>query len=63
MDEIRTLRKKKKMTQEQLAKQSGMSRHAIINFETGKRSPRLKDFKKITDVLGISFVLSEGGEK
>ena len=53
LDEIRHSRKEKGMTQEQLAKISGLSRSSIINFETGRRDPRVKDLKKIAHALDV----------
>lgn len=53
MEEIRHSRKEKGITQEQLAKISGLSRSSIINFETGRRDPRVKDLKKIAHALNV----------
>lgn len=53
MEEIRHSRKEKGITQEQLAKISGLSRSSIINFETGRRDPRVKDLKKIARALDV----------
>ena len=53
MEEIRHSRKKKGLSQEQLAKISGLSRSSIINFETGRRDPRVKDLRKIANALDV----------
>lgn len=53
LEEIRHSRKEKGITQEQLAKISGLSRSSIINFETGRRDPRVKDLKKIAHALNV----------
>ena len=53
LEEIRHSRKEKGITQEQLAKISGLSRSSIINFETGRRDPRVKDLKKIARALDV----------
>lgn len=53
MEEIRHSRKEKGITQEQLAKISGLSRSSIINFETGRRDPRVRDLKKIAHALDV----------
>lgn len=53
LEEIRHSRKEKGITQEQLAKISGLSRSSIINFETGRRDPRVKDLKKIAQALNV----------
>jgi len=40
------------MTQDELAKRTGVSRSTIINYEQGRRVPRITDLKRICDVLG-----------
>ena len=54
MEKIRKMRKQQGLSQEQLAKNSGLSRYSIINFETGRRDPRVKDLKKIAKALNVS---------
>ena len=54
LEEIRKVRKKRGLSQEQLAKNSGLSRYSIINFETGRRDPRVKDLRKIAKALNVS---------
>ena len=53
LEEIRKSRKKQGLSQEELAKISGLSRSSIINFETGKRDPRVKDLRKIAKALNV----------
>ena len=55
MKEIRKTRKKQGLSQEQLAKMSGLYRYAIMNFESGKRDPRIKDLRKIAKALNVSI--------
>ena len=55
MKEIRKTRKKQGLSQEQLAKMSGLSRYTIMNFETRKRDPRIKDLRKIAKALNVSI--------
>ncbi len=55
LEEIRHSRKERGITQEQLAKISGLSRSSIINFETGRRDPRVKDLRKIARALNVSI--------
>ena len=55
LERIRHSRKEKGLSQEQLAKISGLSRSSIINFETGRRDPRVKDLRKIARALGVSI--------
>ena len=53
MEQIRQVRKQRGLSQAQLAKISGLSRYSIINFETGKRDPRVRDLKKIATALDV----------
>lgn len=53
LKEIRNCRKKQGLSQEQLAKKSGLSRYSIINFESGKRDPRVRDLRKIAIALNV----------
>ena len=53
LEKIRKSRKKQGLSQEQLAKISGLSRSSIINFESGRRDPRVKDLKKIARALDV----------
>ena len=53
-DKLAKLRKAKRMTQEDLAKRSGVSRNSITNWETGKREPKLIDIEKLAKVLNVS---------
>lgn len=53
-ERLRGARKAKGWTQAQLAEASGFSRSSIINWENGKRAPRIADLEKLEDVLGVS---------
>ncbi len=53
--QIREKRQEKKITQTELSKKTQLSRNTIVNFETGKRSPRMKDLEKIANALNISI--------
>lgn len=50
---IRDFRNKKGFTQGKLAIETGLSRNTIVNFETGKRDPKVKDLRKIARALEI----------
>lgn len=52
---IKTLRKAKGLTQQELADAVGMSRAAIGGYETGRRNPRLPDLQKISDFFGVGL--------
>ena len=50
------IRKAKRISQEQLAKQSGISQSSISFIETGQNSPTIFTAQKIADALGVSLV-------
>ncbi len=54
MDKLKKIRKDKKLTQTQLAVLCGISRNSIVNWETGKSTPKVGDIEKLSIVLGIS---------
>ena len=49
------LRKAKKWTQTELAEQCGVSRNSIVNWETGRREPKIGDIQKLAEVLNVSL--------
>lgn len=51
---IKHERRKHGLLQNELAEKSGMSRSTIINFELGKRSPRVVDLQHIALAMGES---------
>ena len=60
---IREARKRKGITQAELSKRTEVHRNTIINYETGRRDPRVKDLKKIAKALNVSLVELIGQEK
>ncbi len=52
---LKAARKRRHVTQAELARRSGMSRAAIRAYETGDRHPRADSLKCITDALGLSL--------
>lgn len=50
---IRTLRQRKKMTQEELAQALFVTRQTVSNYETGKSRPDVEMVCKIAEVLGV----------
>ncbi|OGW75365.1 MAG: hypothetical protein A2Z72_06920 [Omnitrophica bacterium RBG_13_46_9] len=50
---IKKIRKTKKITQSELAKNTGILRANISRLEKGKHSPNLETLEKIADALGI----------
>lgn len=54
-ERIRTLREKKGLTQEELAKQIKVKRQYLGRIEANKQLPSMKTFIRLTRILGISF--------
>ena len=52
---LRDMRKRRKLSQTELAKAAGLSTAYISHIENGKRSPTLESLKKISDALEIPF--------
>ena len=50
---IRNFRNKKGISQSELAKKIDLSRNTIVNFETARRDPRVKDLRKIANALDV----------
>ena len=48
------LRKAKKWTQTDLAERCGVSRNSIVNWETGKSSPKIGDIQTLAKIFNIS---------
>lgn len=55
-DEIRRIRKQKKITQEQLSELTGIGRTAISKYETGSIEIPMSSFVSICDALQIDFL-------
>lgn len=61
--ELKAIRKKKKLTQVELAEKAGISLPLVSMIECGKRSITVKTAKKLEPVLGVKwYKLIEGGE-
>ncbi len=64
---LREIRKKKNITIKELALKLKLTRNAITQYETGKRTPSLQTMQKLADALEVDlqtifecFVKSEG---
>ena len=53
-DNMRNIRKQKSMTLQQLADILGCSQQNISQYESGKRTPKLKTIQKIADALDVN---------
>ena len=49
------LRKKKDMSQQELADKIGVSRSTVGMYETGKREPEIDILQKLSDIYGVSM--------
>lgn len=52
---IFNLRKKKGLSQEQLAEYMGVTRQTISNWELGESSPDIKQAKELADIFGVTI--------
>lgn len=58
---IQTVKRRREMlqvTQEELARLSGLGLRTLKQFESGKGNPTLQTIEKIADVLGLELDLS-----
>lgn len=54
-EQLNLLRKRKGLTQGELAEKAGILREMICNYESGKITPRESTLRKIAEVLGMDF--------
>lgn len=52
---LKTLRKGRGLTQEDLALKMGLSRATISNYEVGRRSPHLSELRRFATFYGVSL--------
>lgn len=52
---IKTLRKQKKITQQELADKVGLNRATISNYEVGRRTPHLPELQLFADFFGVGL--------
>jgi transcriptional regulator with XRE-family HTH domain len=60
---IRTMRKSRKMTQEDLAKSIGQSASSITMYETGRREPDFETLEALADVFNVPMAYIVSGEQ
>lgn len=61
-DNIRTFRKMKKITVEELAEVVGISESHLKKIEAGTRQPSIATYQRIVDALGIKMVIDNREE-
>lgn len=52
---LKTLRKGKKLTQQDVADRLGLVRATISNYEVGRRTPHLSELKRFADFYGVTL--------
>lgn len=52
---LKTLRKGRGLTQEQLAEKLNISRASISNYEVGRRSPHLSELRRLAEFFGVGL--------
>lgn len=53
--QLRTLRKSQKMTQQLVADKVGITRATLSNYEIDRRTPDLKTLRKLAECYGVSL--------
>jgi DNA-binding XRE family transcriptional regulator len=53
VDDLKTLRRRKFLTQKELAAQIGVSYQTVQTWEAGSAQPRLRYVPKLAEVLGV----------
>ena len=52
---LRTLRKGRKLSQEEAARRLNITRASVSNYEVGRRSPHLSELKRIAEFYGVGL--------
>ncbi|WP_461241116.1 helix-turn-helix transcriptional regulator [Paucilactobacillus sp. N302-9] len=60
-NKIKELRKEQNKTQKDVALAIGMTEQAVANYETGKREPKLKTWRKLANFFGVQVGYLIGG--
>ena len=54
-NKLKTLRKGRRLTQQELAEKMDLSRATISNYEVNRRSPHLTELRRFADFYGVSL--------
>lgn len=52
---LKTLRKGRRLTQQELSERLNLSRATISNYEVGRRSPHLSELRRFAEFYGVSL--------
>lgn len=55
MNRLKELRKEKRLTQEELAREIGISKITVLRWENGERQIKLDKAQKLADFFGVSI--------
>ena len=53
MATLRELRMRRFLTQAELAEKTGVSESTVAGWEAGRKAPRLRNIRKLAEVLGV----------
>ena len=62
-ENLKKIRKSKKVSQSVVAQQLGYGYTAVANYESGRNEPSIDDLIKIAEYFGVSMDLLVGREK
>lgn len=62
-DRVRALRKRKALTQAELAEAAGVSTDTIVKLENARHEPRPPTVRKLADALGVEVEVLTTGEE
>ena len=54
-NKLKTLRKGRKYTQQELADKMGITRCTVSNYEVGRRTPHLTELKRFAEFYGVDL--------
>lgn len=52
---LKTLRKGRRLTQQELADKMNITRATVSNYEVGRRSPHISELKRFADFYGVGL--------
>lgn len=54
-ERLKQLRTERKLTQEMLSKESGLTKSSIAMYETGKRKPKIEVLERLADFFNVDL--------